>query len=140
MKNWKTIAEKQAEIIKHLLAVLPSSAPLTQHRIYWDKVKQLEKELAALESQEVNDSEMLFHECPICNSRCNCSDQPCSCCESQEVALESQEMKEVSDEMIEKAAGEYERMYQSSLGINGTVWANEDFAAGARAMRGGLIK
>lgn len=26
------------------------------------------------------DSEMLFHECPNCNVRCNCSDQPCSCC------------------------------------------------------------
>lgn len=26
------------------------------------------------------DSEMLFHECPNCNIRCNCSDQPCSCC------------------------------------------------------------
>ncbi len=27
------------------------------------------------------DSEMLFHECPHCNSRCNCSSQPCCCCE-----------------------------------------------------------
>lgn len=26
------------------------------------------------------DSEMLFHECPQCNSRCNCSKQPCECC------------------------------------------------------------
>lgn len=26
------------------------------------------------------DSEMLFHECPNCNIRCNCSEQPCSCC------------------------------------------------------------
>ena len=26
------------------------------------------------------DSEMLFHECPHCNSRCNCSAQPCCCC------------------------------------------------------------
>jgi hypothetical protein len=27
------------------------------------------------------DSEMLFHECPNCNIRCNCSSQPCCCCE-----------------------------------------------------------
>lgn len=27
------------------------------------------------------DSEMLFHECPHCNIRCNCSAQPCCCCE-----------------------------------------------------------
>jgi hypothetical protein len=30
--------------------------------------------------KEHKDSEMLFHECPECNWRCNCSDQPCSCC------------------------------------------------------------
>ena len=24
--------------------------------------------------------DMCFHECPNCNSRCNCSSQPCSCC------------------------------------------------------------
>lgn len=28
----------------------------------------------------ISDNEMLFHECPQCNIRCNCSDQPCSCC------------------------------------------------------------
>ena len=28
-----------------------------------------------------DDSSMLFHECPNCNSRCNCSRQPCSCCD-----------------------------------------------------------
>jgi hypothetical protein len=22
---------------------------------------------------------MLFHECPRCNFRCNCSDNPCNC-------------------------------------------------------------
>ena len=27
-----------------------------------------------------DDSDMLFHECPNCNWRCNCNDQPCSCC------------------------------------------------------------
>jgi len=27
-----------------------------------------------------DDSDMLFHECPNCNWRCNCTDQPCSCC------------------------------------------------------------
>lgn len=27
-----------------------------------------------------DDSKMLFHECPNCNGRCNCSQQPCSCC------------------------------------------------------------
>ena len=27
------------------------------------------------------DSEKLFHECPHCNIRCNCSSQPCCCCE-----------------------------------------------------------
>lgn len=26
------------------------------------------------------DNEMLFHECPNCNFRCNCNSQPCSCC------------------------------------------------------------
>lgn len=29
-----------------------------------------------------DDSDMLFHECPDCNTRCNCSDQPCSHCQS----------------------------------------------------------
>jgi hypothetical protein len=27
-----------------------------------------------------DDSDLLFHECPNCNCRCNCTDQPCSCC------------------------------------------------------------
>lgn len=30
--------------------------------------------------KEEKDDHMLFHECPYCNVRCNCSAQPCSCC------------------------------------------------------------
>jgi hypothetical protein len=31
-------------------------------------------------SLQQDDSDLLFHECPNCNCRCNCTDQPCSCC------------------------------------------------------------
>jgi len=30
-----------------------------------------------------DDSDMLFHECPNCNNRCNCVSHPCSCCETK---------------------------------------------------------
>lgn len=29
---------------------------------------------------EEDDSHLLFHECPLCNCRCNCTNTPCSCC------------------------------------------------------------
>lgn len=35
---------------------------------------------AVLSNSLQQDTEMLFHECPKCNCRCNCSAQPCSCC------------------------------------------------------------
>ena len=35
---------------------------------------------AVMPSLQQDDSDMLFHECPNCNCRCNCLDQPCSCC------------------------------------------------------------
>lgn len=37
----------------------------------------------ALQGEEINADSNCFHECPNCNSRCNCSDQPCSCCKEQ---------------------------------------------------------
>jgi hypothetical protein len=36
------------------------------------------------------DDLMLFHECPDCNSRCNCSDHPCSCCDTEDYSCQHQ--------------------------------------------------
>ncbi len=38
---------------------------------------------AVTPSLQQDDSDMLFHECPNCNWRCNCNDQPCSCCNEE---------------------------------------------------------
>jgi hypothetical protein len=42
--------------------------------------EQLLDLFAVMPSLQQDDSDMLFHECPNCNWRCNCNDQPCSCC------------------------------------------------------------
>lgn len=51
--------------------------PFTVRGIYGKQVHQW----CNKEYYESNyDSELLFHECPNCNSRCNCTSQPCNCC------------------------------------------------------------
>lgn len=59
----------------------------TEWLAYNDYVAWLEQRLIKLltispviPSLQQDDSDMLFHECPNCNWRCNCNDQPCSCC------------------------------------------------------------
>jgi hypothetical protein len=59
----------------------------TEWLVYNDYVDWLEKRLVKLltiqpviPSLQQDDSDLLFHECPNCNCRCNCTDQPCSCC------------------------------------------------------------
>jgi len=46
----------------------------------------------------------------------------------------------VTDEDISNAARKYEREYQASFGEFGSFWANEDYVAGAKAMRDKKIK
>lgn len=41
-----------------------------------------ERPLPARTEQENHDTNC-FHECPYCNSRCNCNSHPCSCCEQE---------------------------------------------------------
>ena len=51
-----------------------------QDRQFDEQHREVLDLLAVMPSLQQDDSDMLFHECPNCNCRCNCTDQPCSCC------------------------------------------------------------
>lgn len=51
-----------------------------QDRQFDEQHREVLDLLAVMPSLQQDDSDMLFHECPNCNWRCNCNDQPCSCC------------------------------------------------------------
>lgn len=64
--------------------LLPNLAKSTENL---SKIKNKDEwldEVRGNDSFKDNSDEMCFHECPNCNSRCNCDDQPCSCCEVEE--------------------------------------------------------
>lgn len=47
----------------------------------WNECEQEQLRIGdVIPSLQQDDSDLLFHECPNCNCRCNCTDQPCSCC------------------------------------------------------------
>jgi hypothetical protein len=74
----------------------------------WHKIDNLKQSLTAIDSEE--DSDMLFHECPQCNCRCNCSSQPCSCCESQPSPVESSAEEEYKLIPMSKITDEARRL------------------------------
>jgi hypothetical protein len=51
--------------------------------MYHELVESIEKLCnipPVMPTLQQDDNDRLFHECPNCNCRCNCTDQPCSCC------------------------------------------------------------
>jgi hypothetical protein len=51
----------------------------------WPLFIKLKQAISALDQSDPNNlDDKCFHECPDCNSRCNCSNQPCSCCNQSE--------------------------------------------------------
>src|SRR5665648_280840 len=75
--------------------------------------------------------------CPVCNGAK-------TVIVTEETEIESKRVSEVSDEDIQNAANEYEKEYQKSCHIPESalygVYVNEDYFAGAKAMRDGAIK
>jgi hypothetical protein len=71
---------------------------------------ELRAKIAELEAKEEDDSHMLFHECPNCNCRCNCTDHPCSCCD------EAKEEPKVIPYL--KSEQEFQIIAMRALGIN----------------------
>jgi hypothetical protein len=50
----------------------------------WNECEQEQLRIGdVMLSLQQDDSDMLFHECPNCNWRCNCNNQPCSCCNEE---------------------------------------------------------
>lgn len=59
--------------------------------IFTDDFESLASELAELKAQdkevtdEYNSDPMCFHECPMCQTRCNCDTVYCTHCEEEEI-------------------------------------------------------
>lgn len=67
------------EVITYIESINCGDAYKVQLRWFWQWLKG-----------QINNGydQNCFHECPQCNSRCNCSYQPCSCCKEQGYKIE----------------------------------------------------
>lgn len=67
---------------------------------------------------DIDDSHMLFHECPNCSCRCNCTDNPCSCCREdliREIRKRMNDYLKKSAEMEEKINNKADKRNMQSL-------------------------